>query len=372
MVHSVPLELPLKTSEASRIAGLIFQQAEGRRLNADLRNRLSARMQGLQLSSVVPLTGSLQRDPIHPSTYYLAADTCGAHPQHLLLRIASASSPSSGLFPQAVLIGRMRTDEGPEVVVNAIRFDHSDRENIRTFAERVDPEFLPRPQGSAPTICVQHEAFEAYRSILRSTGANVAAVFVEDDIAVDRAVWSAIRSGWREGYTIETEVASSENIPQGCTKFTVMLWRTLSACRVPSGPGTHADACLEHLVNIHDAIRTSSKRKFDFEVSFADAPSITTPEDLSTCLQFLKSQGKPAQSVIPRYETIEQLAALSGTARQFGAILTVRSNGLLPLDVLEQIGKATAGRVNYKICNPGTSCAEISRMILLAAERLRS
>src|ERR1700680_4766263 len=130
-MHSVPLELPVKTSEAARLAGLIFQQAEGRRLNADLRNRLSARMQDLQLASVVPLGGSRQRDPIHPSTYYLAADTRGSQPQHVLLRIALASSPSSGLFPKAMLIGRMRTDVGPEGVVNGLPFSHRDREHIR-------------------------------------------------------------------------------------------------------------------------------------------------------------------------------------------------------------------------------------------------
>ena len=351
-MHSVPLELPVKTSEAAKLAGLIFQQAEGRRLDAELRKRLSARMQDLQLASVVPLGGSLQRDPIHPSTYYLAADTRGSQPQHVLLRIALASSPSSGLFPKAMLIGRMRTDVGPEVVVNAIPFNHSNRENIRTFAERVDPEFLPSPQGASPTISVEHDAFETYRGILRSKGMNLAAIAVKDEASLDAVLWAAIRAGWREGYTVETE-----HMVPNCTKYTV----------APVWP-----CPWERLADLYNAIQVSSKRHFDFEVSFANDRAVTTPQQLAACLQFLKSQGKPAQSVIPRYETIEQLAALSTAARQSGALLTIVSTGLMRLDILEQIGQATGGRVNYKIRDAGVSGSGLNRMILLAAEHLRA
>jgi hypothetical protein len=54
----------------------------------------------------------------------------------MLLRIALASSPSSGLFPHSQLIGRMRSNSGVEIVINAIPFAPSDRLNVRTFVER--------------------------------------------------------------------------------------------------------------------------------------------------------------------------------------------------------------------------------------------
>ena len=354
-MHSIPLELPVKTSEAARLAGLIFEQIEGRRLNEDLRKRFIARMHELQLVSVVPLGGSLQRDPIHPSTYYLAADTREPQPRHWLLRIASAASPSSGLFPQAVLIGRMRTDKGPEVVVNAISFERTDRENIRKFAERVDPDFLPKPRGSSPAICVERNAFETYREILRSTGVNLASRLVRDEIEVDAAVWAAIRAGWREGYGIETEMDSTSSILRGCTGFTVQA-------REP----------LEDLLEIHHAIRSSSGRKFDFEVSFAAAPAITAPEEIAACLGPLKRHGISAQFVNPRYETVEQLTSLLPILRQFGAVLSIHSTGLPSPDILREIGKATSGRVKYKIYNSDAEAAETNRMILLAAEHLRA
>ena len=48
---------------------------------------------------------TLAADPVHPSTYYLAID--GRNNESLLLHIATASAPTSGVFPGALLIGRM-------------------------------------------------------------------------------------------------------------------------------------------------------------------------------------------------------------------------------------------------------------------------
>src|SRR5947209_9379635 len=192
-MSTVPLQLPVNAGEAGALAGVVLQLVEGRKLNDDVRGRLSARLQALQFGSMLPFAGSLQRDPIHPSTYYVAADTRGREAHALLLRLALSSSPSSGLFPNATLIGRMRTNAGHEVVVNAIRFTHTDTTTIRTFAEKVDRAFLPRPQGSAPAISMEHEqpevtlprAFDAYRAIFRATGTNVAAVTLRGEAALN-------------------------------------------------------------------------------------------------------------------------------------------------------------------------------------------
>src|SRR5713226_4991660 len=152
-MSSIPLVLPLRANEAAALADVVYQQMEGRQVDArpltdDLRHRFAARIANLGIETFTPFPGSLQQDPIHPSTYYIAVDAIGeGKTRPLLLRIALSSSPASGLFPGAMLIGRMRPGGEREIVINAIPFDSTDHANIRTFAEQVDRAFLPRPQG---------------------------------------------------------------------------------------------------------------------------------------------------------------------------------------------------------------------------------
>src|SRR3989440_3698888 len=233
------MDLPLKASEAAALAELIFQHADGKRLNDDLRNRLAGRAGQLQISTFKPYFGSLARDPVHPSTYYLAVD--GRNSQPLLLHIAMASAPTSGIFPNALLIGRMRAS-GKEIVVNSIPFASKDWENVRRYTTQVDTAFLPRPQGARPAIAVGNRhpqislpaAFEAFRTILKKTGVNMASTvqlsatreMTTDDAIAARdgenptaaghtrvsirhlyhaGLWAAIRAGWREGYNAEAD-----------------------------------------------------------------------------------------------------------------------------------------------------------------------
>ncbi|HLJ18119.1 MAG TPA: hypothetical protein VKV15_26735 [Bryobacteraceae bacterium] len=207
---AIPIELPVRANESAALADLIFQHAEGKPLTEEARNRLATRAASLRLQSVIPYFGSLQHDPVHPSTYYIAVDAqSGGKMRHLLLHLALASSPASALFPHSVLIGRMRIGGGPEIVANAIPFAHTDRNAIRTFAEEVDRDFLPRSQGTRPAISAgdQHPdislpaAFQAYRTLLKSANVNLAAIVG----VYDSGLWAAIRSGWREGYTAEAE-----------------------------------------------------------------------------------------------------------------------------------------------------------------------
>ena len=238
-VTTVPMDLPVKASEAASLAELIFAQAEGKPLSDDLRNRLAGRAVPLKLSSIKPYFGSLARDPVHPSSYYLAVD--GRDSQPLLLHIALASAPTSGVFPRALLIGRMRA-AGREIVVNSTPFSSKDWETVGLFAQQVDRAFLPRPQGASPAIAVGNRhpeislpaAFEAFRSILKISGVNMASTVqlsatremsTDDAIAArdgenptaaghtrvsirhlyHAGLWAAIRSGWREGYNAEAD-----------------------------------------------------------------------------------------------------------------------------------------------------------------------
>ncbi len=264
MIETVPLELPVSAAETAEFAELVLDQLDRGRLTDDARSRFAVRAAALQLGSFTIHPGSIVKDPIHPSTYYVVAD---ARHGSILLRIALASSPSSGLFPKAVLIGRMRTRSGREVVINAARFSPADHDHLRTFSEQVDTSFLPRPQGGLPSIAVQCRnpaamlpaAFQAFRSVLKRLGINVAAVQVQSEYedSYYATLWSAIRLGWRDGYTIGAEIDAATDVSTLAryTKFTV----------------------LEHTASIAEAERIydtiieatagrSSRRKFDFEV----------------------------------------------------------------------------------------------------------
>lgn len=241
-MSGILVPLPVDAREAAALAEMVLEYAEGRELNEELRGRLAARLAPLNLRSVEIFPGSLARDPIHRSAYYLAVDGLAAGPQPLLLRIAPASTPASGLFPHSQLIVRQRAAGGTEVVVTAIPFSSRDHEAVRTFAERVDDAFLPRPQGARAAIAAGNRhpeislpaVFEAYRTILRNTGLNMAStpqLSATREMTTDEALaardgedptaaghtrvsilhlyhaglWAAIRAGWREGYTAEAD-----------------------------------------------------------------------------------------------------------------------------------------------------------------------
>jgi hypothetical protein len=262
-MHTVPLELPVSAAETGAFAELVLDQLDRGPLTDEARNRVAMRAGSMRLSSFTIHPGSIAKDPIHPSTYYVAVD---AHDKALLLRVALASSPSSGLFPHALLIGRMHTASGREIVVNAVPFASTDHTSIGTFAEQVDTSFLPRPQGGLPAIAVQcgdpeavlPAAFEAFRAILKRFGVNVAAVQATDGFEhfYYAAAWAAIRAGWREGYTVGADIDSTTDVGAlvRYTKFTL---------------GSDPES-VQAARQIYDSIQRTKAgqtpwRKFDFE-----------------------------------------------------------------------------------------------------------
>lgn len=242
-MSSIPLDLPLKANEAASLADLVYQQAGGKQLTDDVRNHFAERVPGLRLKTFTPLPGSLAQDPIHPSAYYIVVDTPSEKmTRSLLLRITPASSPAGSLFPDATPIGRMRPGGGREIVIDAIPFDAMHHANLRTFAEKVDRSFLPRPQGAQAAIAAGNRhpeislpaVFQGFRSILKSTGVNLASTVqlsatremttsealaqrdgenptapghtrVSIEHLYHAGLWAAIRAGWREGYNAEAD-----------------------------------------------------------------------------------------------------------------------------------------------------------------------
>ena len=348
----VPLELPLKAGEAAALAGVIFEYAESRPLTADVRSRLAGRFTQLRLPGLRPYFPSLQRDPVHPSTYYIAADAGapGETSRYLLLHMALASAPSSALFPHAVLIGRIRPDGGSETVVNAIPFGPGDGPAIRTFAEKVDRDFLPRPRGAQSSLTIRTRtpetvlpaAFQACRTIQKSREIGFPAV----EGAYEAALWAAIRAGWRQGFAAASETIALSSGFAGLESARAAVDAAPGATRysvqADAGQLDEVERIYSYILKLKSA--ADSWRNFDFELVLGRV----TPDALHTALAHLKSRGCPAQlaEVDAGVDAIEDLAS---AAREANAILSLRWNrGVTDAD-LGRIGKATHGRLNYKI-----------------------
>ncbi len=391
----VPLDLPLRPSEAAELAILVFEQAERKSLNDEVRNRLAARAAVLRLETVTPHFGSLVRDPVHPSTYYLAVDAGQGEP--LLLHLAPATAPTSSIFYKPLLIGRMRRPNGPEIVVNAVPFGASDHKNLEKFVSGIGAAFLPRPQGLRPAIVVSGAlaaAFDAYRAILKRSGKNLAAIAADPAVSgrdfYYEGLFAAIRAGWREGYSAGIRLvagAGQETIRNaaGFTRFStdtsrlfesgsdvedrawildefvrrfeigdaVYEFTTADALRLASkfGPALKANEQLhEWIRQARSAVKAG--RSFDFEPSLEGAATATTPHELVFWLHWLKARGHGAQLAAPHLggdgvgERLKEFAAI---ARHYQCILSICSGAGHSLEQLEAIARATVGRVNYRI-----------------------
>jgi len=153
---------------------------------------------------------------------------------------------------------------------------------------------------------------------------------------------------------------------------------------------------------LYDSIRSEKAKEkispdFDFEPSLDEAETLTTAQELLFYMHWLRARGRPAQLVPPNLgfkkrqaypetmesvtsgavglkdycyhkmwselppragrefggKTLAELAArvaeLAAVARYFDGTLSIHSGSGKQAAVLELIGKATAGRVNYKI-----------------------
>jgi hypothetical protein len=336
-VTPVPLELPLRPAEAAELASLIFDQTEGKALSPELRNRLAARASLLKLETFTPFLGSLERDPVHPSVYYLAVD--GETP--LLLHIALAAAPTSSIYYKPLLIGRMRRPNGPEIVINAIPFGPADRRNIETFAARINPAFYPLPQGARATITVEEDlpaAFDTFRTIQKRTGKNFAA-FSGDHYAV---MWAAIRAGWRSPYTTATlleagvpvDLAGRENVG----RYVVSIHPTADSLN-------QAEKTYQQIRNARAAAKNS--RAFDLEL---DTATPMTPQFLRDALSFMKELGHCPQLICPGPADLQHLEEMAAAAQQFQVTLSFPYRGE-PAGSLRAITKALAGRINYRVRN---------------------
>lgn len=348
---AIPLELPLKANEAAALADLIIQQLDGGSPADDHRTRLASRAAALGLTSVRPLWGSLQSDPVHANTYYLVVDAYppakeDQPPLSLLLRVSLASAPASGLFPKAMLIGRMRPGGGREVIVNAIPFAASDGASILTFVRQVDPAFLPRPQGSQAAITLAASettelvaGMEMFRQWWRATGLNLASL----EGPLESCLWVAIRAGWRQGYTAAARIGS-----EGLAPNQEMFSRFVA----------EAPTAEDH-TSIYDRIRAARSaqelpRAFDYEVRGAADPAAVVSR--------MRATGRPVQMISPSPGPVKA-GEWPAVARQAGVGLSITAAADHSPQWLHEFHQITAGRWNYTVA--------AAAAILPAAEGLR-
>ncbi|HZP00015.1 MAG TPA: tagaturonate epimerase family protein [Terriglobia bacterium] len=243
----------LDPTEVTALADLVLQRLQAGPLNAPLRAQLEREAEAAGFSSVRPHMGSLAKDPENPSIGYIAADIpSDGKMQPVLLQISRATDQVPSLFAHAIVSERALAASGREISFRAFPFASCDYENIRTFSERVDRQFIPRPQRSLPAIAAGNRhpeislpaVFEAYREILQKSGVNWASTgqlsatreMTTDEALANRdgedptaaghtrvsirhlyhaGIWAAVRAGWREGYNAEADhFIVSGNSPQ--------------------------------------------------------------------------------------------------------------------------------------------------------------
>jgi hypothetical protein len=318
-VTSVPLELPLRPSEAAALARIVFETVETagtKPIADDIRNRAAARSAAQKLETIRPYFGSLARDPVHRASFYLAVDGLEAAP--LLLHFAPAAAPTGSVFPKALLVTRTS-----DLVVNTIPFGPGDRAAVEAFAASIDREVQPRAIGARSALVLPPSAasFDAFRGILKRTGKNLAAT----EGSYHTALWCAIRAGWREGWSagIELDPADPLAALRECPLYTRFT--------VPAGDLQRAARLRIAIAQLRSAAKAA--KPFDLELSFETAPGPTAPEEIAHAVEVVR-----ADWIAPRLTPGAELGALAEAAVRCRTVLSLRGPWPLP-----------PGRVVYKI-----------------------
>ena len=370
-----PLSLPLRPSEANELANLVFELAERRPLTQEIRTRIASRAAVLKLETLHPHLGSLVRDPVHHSTYYVAVDV--SHGPPLLLHMALSTAPTSSIFQKPLLIGRMRRAAGQEIVINAVPFSPADSGLLAKFTADVDEALAPKVQGTRAGIVAAPvpAAFDAFRSILKRTGRNLAAIEMTG-AEFDTGLYHAVRAGWREGYSAGVAIAADSadrQTIQSLARFTRFRLETSALSHEGVDEGDRFRGALLACEQAHEWIRqaratTRAGRAFDFDAALPVASAV----ELQFCLDWLKRRGHPPQLVSPGPIAAEgfeaEVGQMAAVARQFSCQLSfdTGSNG----SRLESIARAAAGRVNFRVTRPPSDDAEYSQYLTGLADIL--
>ncbi len=236
------MEPHFSMNEAAAVTASIVRHTKDRGIDDKAREGLAKDVANLGLKTFRPYAGSLSKDPVHASNFYLVVDAVVEGKATPLLMHATLGPSAAGkLLAEPVRTERLQAD-GKDVLLSFIPFGSYDHETIRKFAEQVERAFLPRPQRSQPAVAAGNRhpeislpaVFDAFRAILDRLHVNMASTVQlsatremtteealkqrdgENPVATGHTrvsirhlyhtgLWAAIRSGWREGYNAEAD-----------------------------------------------------------------------------------------------------------------------------------------------------------------------
>jgi hypothetical protein len=240
--------------------------------------------------------------------------------------MALSTAPTSSIFHQPLLIGRMRRDNGPEFVINASPFGPGDCGNIELFSTKIETAFQPRPQGVRAEVVLPAECpgvFDVFRGIQKCTGKNMAAVSGD----YHAGLWSAIRAGWRQGYA---GVCDDAVVPLPYSRFVV------------DGSSLHAAAQLhEQIRQARAALKLPAG--FEFEVTLPACGAA----DLDAALDWLRNSGHAAQIAAPE-RILGELSDAADVARAHQVTLSFPYRGE-DATAIQEAARATLGRISFRV-----------------------
>jgi hypothetical protein len=234
------------------------------------------------------------------------------------------------------------------------------------FAEQIDRSFLPRPQGPQPAASISAAdpvaalpaAFAAFRRVSRTV--CVLHTHGDPEAFLDAAIWSAIRAGWREGFNAAIRIPAAG----GLSAAEDLIRRADDYSRFVLAGGS-----IESIAELHSFIERvkagqRSWKHFDFGVSLAGAGAVTTPEDVTGCLERLRARSCPVQSIEPELGDVPdepRVTALAEAARM--------SNAIVMVPYLPGYSRALLGRVNVTLTvepagTPDETAASILRILI--------
>ena len=192
-------------------------------------------------------------------------------------------------------------------------------------------------RGARTSITVEQDfpgAFEVFRGIQKRTGKNFAAVTGN----CHAAMWTAIRAGWRTGYSAAADVG-----PDGDVKGL----ENASRYAVAVGPG---EAGLDEAERVYQQIRNTRaaakvSRGFDLLLEGRAPMGV---EGLREMLEALRTRGRVPQLVCPGRVAEAELDEMAAVAQHSQVTLSFRYGGETA-EAVRAVGRAMAGRLDYRV-----------------------
>ncbi len=311
MTHSQFLP-PVKPSEAVVLAELIFQITQNRPWSNDLRARLASSLPTITLESTTPFPLTLAPDPSHASTFFIVVHSkSGDTPGYWLLHMAPASAATTPLFPNPVLLARVRPAGEREIIVNAIPF----AENLASILNGLHPQLLAR---SSSVHSIYSKALDAdHLDFLKSfpKRSNLLPA-IRTTIPGWQVYAPLLLSSWRDGFVAILEKlreVPSESDAAPFSRFSLIVDAPFDA---------------RSIAVFHSRLKSTVKKSFDLEIDLSALAALEA-DDLHKLLDNLKLLGVNVQSVelnaalhIPAFAMLLQ-------ARQIGITLQADEPGEL-------------------------------------------